>query len=1064
MARIADAELERIKSEVSLERLAEARGVKLKKLGHDLRGRCPFHGPDEDPSLSIDPAKNVFHCFGCGAKGSVVDWVMQAEGVSFRHAVELLRNDVAVGPTGRRRPERLPPKASTIPKLPAPVALDAAGYELLEQVVSYYHQTLLGSPVALEYLRERGLTDPALVTTFRLGYANRTLGLRLPQKSRAAGAEIRGRLQQLGIYRETGREHFNGCITWPTFDPDGRVVGLYGRKITKGLKPSIPRHLYLPGPRRGVWNFQALFASSELVLCESHIDAATFWCAGLRHVTTAWGCRGLTEEHVEAFARHGIERVLVAFDRDEPGEEAARAAAERLLAAGIACYRVEFPRGMDANEYALKVGPAGKSLALVLRHARWLGKGRSPERSGPGSEATTRPAETPAGPAALAAGDDPGATEDSATSPATSPPELPTKTAVPALAPPAASQEPIAARSLSLAASPEPPAPAAPEVPAERGEHEVVIRLGPRRWRVRGLDKNLSYDLLKVNLLVATDTGFHVDTFDLYSARHRGSFLRQAAEELRLEEPVLKADLARVLLELEELQDEQIRRVLEGDEEPTVTIAESAKREALELLADPHLVERLGEDLERCGVVGEESNKLVAYLACVSRKLERPLAVLVQSSSAAGKSTLMDAVLELVPEEERVAYSAMTGQALFYMDGIDLRHKVLAIAEEEGAERAAYALKLLQSEGELTIASTGKDPQTGRLVTQEYRVEGPVAILSTTTAIDLDPEFLNRCLVLAVDESREQTRAIHRYQRRRRTLEGFVEAQQRHHLRELHRNAQRLLRPLPVLNPFAERLTFLDESTRTRRDHEKYLTLIDALALLHQYQRERRRVPVWRESEWRESEAVVVALADVALANSLAAEALGRSLDELPPQTRRLLELIEAMVEAGCRAQAVDRARFRFGRRDVCAATGWSYDQVRVHLERLVDQEFVVLHHGGRGQPCVYELLYDGAGKAGERFVIGLLDVERLAADGATTARLGGTKVGVGGPLGVHRAASGGGLASGSNGHEPSNGRALVACDPAAAEIARPGAANGTSRRKGSRPPFLAASARQGDA
>ena len=141
----------------------------------------------------------------------------------------------------------------------------------------------------------------------------------------------------------------------------------------------------------------------------------------------------------------------------------------------------------------------------------------------------------------------------------------------------------------------------------------------------------------------------------------------------------------------------------------------------------------------------------------------------------------MDAVLAFMPEEDGCKYSAMTGQSLFYMGETDLKHKILAIVEEEGASRASYALKLLQSEGELTIASTGKDPETGKLVTQEYRVEGPVMIFSTTTAIELDEELLNRCLVLSVDESREQTRAIHRLQRQRRTLDGLCSASQRKH-------------------------------------------------------------------------------------------------------------------------------------------------------------------------------------------------------------------------------------------------------------------------------------------
>ena len=183
-------------------------------------------------------------------------------------------------------------------------------------------------------------------------------------------------------------------------------------------------------------------------------------------------------------------------------------------------------------------------------------------------------------------------------------------------------------------------------------------------------------------------------------------------------------------------------------------------------------------------------------------------------------------------------YSAMTGQSLFYMGETNLKHKILAIAEEEGAENARYALKLLQSEGELTIASTGKDETTGAMVTREYHVEGPVMLFLTTTAIDIDEELMNRCVVLTVNESREQTQAIHAMQRQQQTLEGLLQNEDKKQIIELHRNAQRLLRPLLVANPFAEQLTFIDDKTRTRRDHMKYLTLIRAIALLHQYQRE----------------------------------------------------------------------------------------------------------------------------------------------------------------------------------------------------------------------------------
>ena len=270
-----------------------------------------------------------------------------------------------------------------------------------------------------------------------------------------------------------------------------------------------------------------------------------------------------------------------------------------------------------------------------------------------------------------------------------------------------------------------------------------------------------------------------MDTLDLYAARQRSIFTKQAAEELGVKEEVIRRDLGQVLLKLEELQDEQINEALEPKKPEDQARPTEERAAALELLRDPRLLERIVEDFARCGVVGEETNKLVGYLGVVSRHLDAPLAVIVQSSSAAGKSSLMEAVLAFMPEEQRVQYSAMTGQSLFYMGESDLKHKVLAIVEEEGAQRGAYALKLLQSEGVLTIASTGKDPATGRLLTHQYRVEGPVMIFLTTTAIDLDEEMLNRCLVLTVNEDREQTQAIHRLQREAQTLEGLLARRER---------------------------------------------------------------------------------------------------------------------------------------------------------------------------------------------------------------------------------------------------------------------------------------------
>jgi hypothetical protein len=938
-------QIERLRSEISLVRLVEACGVRLTASGADRVGRCPFHD-DPASSLTVSTTTNLWRCDGaCGSGGDVIEWVMKREGVSHRHAVTLLKDGYE--PVAGAAPVA----KSTTAKLPTLRASDDA--DLLREVVGHYHGSLKASPEALAYLEKRGLVHPDLIDTFQLGYADRTLGYRLPQANRKAGAEMRGRLQTLGVLRDSGHEHLRGSLVVPIFDAHGDVVDLYGRKAGEGLRKGTPDHLYLPGDRRGVFNLAAVQVSEEVILTGSLIDAMTFWCAGYRHVTSAYGPQGLTPELLKVFADHDVKRVLIAFTRTADGDTGAQAVADQIAALGISVFRVNFPKGMDANAYALAVTPASKSLGVLLRSAEWM--------AGTGSRKR----------------------------PAVLDPELESLSPVsgaPSVAPPAPSPlSPVAVITPDYDDPPPPseaspiPTGAPPEVLAKaqmvaRGKgHDVVIVLGDRTWRARGLERNSALESLKINLMVRRGEAFHVDGLDLLSAKSRASFVAEAAVELGLPADAIKRDLGLVLLKLEAVQDERLDAGAAKETGP-VTISAADESAALALLKAPDLLERIAADVAACGVVGEAENAICVYLAALSRKLDKPLAVLIQSTSAAGKSALMDAVLELVPQEERVSYSAMTGQSLFYLGETELKHKALAIAEEEGARHAAYALKLLQSQGTLTIASTGKDPTTGKLVTQDYVVEGPVALMLTTTAIDLDEELKNRCLVLTIDESREQTRAIHVRQRFEETLEGLAAREGRAAILALHRNAQRLLKTVKVVNPYAERLTFLDEQTRTRRDHRKYLALIRTIALLRQHQRPVRQLI----RPGAEPVAYIEAtLEDIADANRLAHAVLGTTLDELPPQTRRLLGLVRQMVEA--RAKALDLAPrdVRFTRREVREAIGWGDTQLKVHLARLLELEYLFLRRQRDGEHAgrfVYELAWAGEGRDGSPFLMGLID------------------------------------------------------------------------------------------
>jgi DNA primase catalytic core len=995
MPRIPDDLIERLKREVDIASLVSRSGIELRKVGENLVGRCNRHD-DSTPSLIVTPAKGLFHCMGaCQKGGSTIDWVMWQEDLDFRSAAVKLLEEFFPDEV-RGLAQARPSRRFRAEPLPCPFDENASDEELSHQVIAYYHETLKTSPEAKAYLERRGIVSPDVIARFKLGFANRTLGLHVRTR------KLRERLQALGYLRtESGHEHLNGSVVVPILGEEGEVLGCYGRKITPNLRPGTPKHLYLSGPHRGIFNVGALSLSKEIALCEAPIDMLSAVEGGFSHTVSCFGDEGFDDEHVELFTHHGVRKVLIAFDRDQAGDNGARRVADRLLPRGIDCYRVLLPKGMDVNDVVRTMHPPGKTLDLFFRNAEWMGNGRRPTHAAlfapvvPEEAANSSFSAAPAAPA-----------PDVTTSPATSPREATEK-----------ETEPAAEEETSVAASAPPPTrvtAANPPGLVKLLDDEAELLFDERRYRVRGLKKCLAFGSLRLVVKAEREgvdfappspiSGWHMDTLDLCSHRSRAAFEREAAKELGLKEEVVRFDLGRIVRVLEAVQEERIAEAAKPKTK-AVTLSQKEIDEALDFWKSGNLLERIVEDLTTCGLVGEQTNKLVLFIAFVSRLLARPLGVIIQSSSAAGKTSLMEAVLALMPEESREKYTAVSGKSLFYFDEtVSLKHKILAIVEEEGAERATYPLKILQSEGELVMASTGKDPHTGKLATHIYRVEGPVMNVLSTTANELDPELENRCLVLSVDEGREQTRRIHELQRHRQTLEGLRAKSEKEKIEKLHRNAQRLLRPVKVLNPFARELTFAFDQTRTRRDHEKYLTLIEAIAFLHQHQREIKCVTIGGE----DVECIEVQLSDIEAANRLASEVLGRTLDELPPQTRRFLQLFHEKVKAKCEEAGVDQCDLRFSRKDARAFTGWGDFPVRIHLSRLIELEYVLVHRGSRGQSFVYELLWKGEGIDERPFVLGLVDTSKLRAaaePASTTATSMGERGEVDGSLMAYRGA-----------------------------------------------------------
>lgn len=502
-----------------------------------------------------------------------------------------------------------------------------------------------------------------------------------------------------------------------------------------------------------------------------------------------------------------------------------------------------------------------------------------------------------------------------------------------------------------------PPTPPATSPETERGplvtasteRDEVFVHKGTRSWRIRGAGSraNAEGDLLRVALMVTDgDTGrFHLDTLDLYAARARAGFLEVATAELKAPRDRLALELAEVLAAAEAARD-----AAAGATAPVSELSAAERDEAVAWLTAPGLLVRLGDDLGALGVVGEETNLLVSYLSVTSRLCERPFGVLVQSSSAAGKSTLADAVTALLPQDQLVSLSALTAQALYYCAAGDLAHKVLAVAEDHGAARAGYALKLLVSDGHLSIAATGKDRRTGTLETRSYETKGPVALMMTTTATDLDPELENRLVVLGVDEGPAQTEAVLCAQRRAASVAGFSDRVRTEAVRRRHRAVQRLLSPFPVVLPDEADLSFPATATRHRRDHQKLLSIVTALTVLHQHQREH----VTTQVEGNDVTYLLATADDVEAGVALARAVLARGPEHLAPHTGRLLEAVQALTATRAAERGCAPTEVTVTRRELRGMLGWSEVQVRRATERLCALEYLASLGGGRGRCRTY--------------------------------------------------------------------------------------------------------------
>jgi DNA primase len=359
--------LDEIRDRVSLSSVV-GRRVRLIRKGREHSGLCPFHN-EKTPSFTVSDDKGFFHCFGCGAHGDVIGFVMKSEGLGFRETVERLAAEA-----GMQMPVERPEEREREQR-------QATLGEVVELATKFYEQQLRqpGGRAALDYLKGRGVAE-ATIARFRLGYAPASSGA---LKATLAKADVpEERMIAAGLLKkpDDGRDAFDYLrdrVVFPIFDRRGRPIAFGGRTMSADGGPK-----YLNSPEtelfhkgRGLYGLhlarEAAHKTGEVVVVEGYMDVIAMAEAGFGHAVAPLGT-ALTEDQIQELWKLAPEPILC-FDGDAAGQRAAARAADRalpLLKPGRSVRFVQLPAGEDPDSLVRKRG--GQALREVLATAQPL--------------------------------------------------------------------------------------------------------------------------------------------------------------------------------------------------------------------------------------------------------------------------------------------------------------------------------------------------------------------------------------------------------------------------------------------------------------------------------------------------------------------------------------------------------------------------------------------------------------------------------------------------------------------------------------------------------------------
>ncbi|QYH39536.1 DNA primase [Algoriphagus sp. NBT04N3] len=800
-------EITEIKTRLTLKEVLEHYGLKPDK---QLRLNCPFH-PDRTPSMQVYYKTQTAYCFSsnCPTHGKsldVIDFIMHKESCSKHEAI--------------KKSERL--LAGNVSP-----AQELTRVALLTNMFTYFRNAVHNSKPAREYLESRGLDYGKTEIGYNSGQFHH--GTRKDEALIEACLKYGLLLDKGQTNNRTGERAYSpfgkGGIVFPLKNQQNQIVSLYFRSTADDRQA---RHFYLRD-RQGLYPKYPKPETTKLILTEAIIDAATLLqipgIATEHEILACYGTNGLTEEHIKAIqSLNNLEEIIFFFDGDAAGLEGARKQGEKLkgLLPEIKISRVNTPESEDVNSLYINHADSAEALFTHLLDSRTsfdAPNGSFYSSNEPVSNEKKEIREQIQSTVPEPPKPTPSQTISQTKTNTQKPPQ-------PIPQPKTNAQKPTSGPSLAAGSF------------DSTNPHRIIYFTDTAHYYVKGGVRQ-EPDRLQISLMVEGKGNGAYNRYrnrlDLYENKQTERIAREAAEKLNLRADLLELDLCRLTDLLEDYRDS--RETGQKPESARIVLDSTKSGHCKDFLSKPNLIQRFNGLIGKAGVVGEENNRVFLFCIAASYGMPDTLHALIQGSSGSGKTHLLVKISSFIPDEDVKRFTRVTESSFYNYGMYDLKNKLICLEDLDGMkEEAQLAFRELQSREMLSSSTTGQD-EKGNNRAYEKTVYGPIASMACTTKGEIYEDNMNRCFLIAVDETKEQTQRIIAYQNQKAS--GKIDGQEERKTTEFIQNCVRMLKPHEVVNPYADRVNLPEEAHKIRRLNGLYQSFVKQMTLMNQYRRKK---------------------------------------------------------------------------------------------------------------------------------------------------------------------------------------------------------------------------------